>query len=62
MMTASAPSRALNKRVESDTLLKIFIKPGQTIFQLYEKGGVKNELLVVTQGGGSEDFRVGGHN
>ena len=39
MMTASAPSRALNKRVESDTLLKIFIKPGQTIF--YPEPGTK---------------------
>jgi hypothetical protein len=63
MMTASAPSMAPNKRFEHDTLLKNFIKSGLTFFQLYEKGGVCNEfnkLLVVTSGGGSEDFRVGG--
>ena len=60
-MTASAPSMALNNRVESDGLSEFFIKSGLT-FQLYEKGGSDNELLVITQGGRAEDFGVGGHD
>ena len=59
MMTASAPSMALNNRVESDGLSEFFINFGQTSFQLNEKGGVFNELLVVTQRGGETTVKIG---
>jgi hypothetical protein len=65
MNTANAPSMALNKRVESEGLVEFFINIGQTSFQLFEKGGVGNEineLLVITQGGCPEDFRLDGHD